>query len=72
MAMATNIDLLNKMLSKNGYQYSFIIDEIEVELDNGFQVLIKDDNTAYEIIYKGNLDVAHDEMEVICILEKYK
>lgn len=60
------------MLSKNDYQYSFIIDEIEVELNNGFQVLIKDDNTAYEIIYKDSLDVAHDEMEVIRILEKYK
>ncbi len=69
--MGTNIDLLIRMLNKEGYKYYFVIDEIEIELNNSV-VFIKDDVTAYEISYKNNNDVAFDEMEVLSIIESYK
>lgn len=69
--MGTNIDLLTRMLNKEGYKYSAMIDEIEIELNNSI-VFIKDDETAYEITYKDNFDVAYDEMEVLHIIQKYK
>ncbi|QIY35984.1 hypothetical protein [Staphylococcus hominis] len=69
--MGTNIDLLIRMLNKEGYKYSFVVDEIEIELNNSV-VFIKDDVTAYEITYKNNNDVAHDETEVLNIIENYK
>lgn len=69
--MGTNIDLLIRMLNKEGYKYSFVVDEIEIELNNSV-VFIKDDVTAYEIFYKNNNDVAHDETEVLNIIESYK
>ncbi|MCH4334924.1 hypothetical protein [Staphylococcus haemolyticus] len=69
--MSTNIDLLTRMLNKEGYKYSSMVDEIEIKLNNNI-VFIKDDETAYEITYKGNFDVAHDEMELLGIIESYK
>lgn len=70
--MSTNIDLLTRMLNKEGYKYSSMVDEIEVELNNGSVVFIKDDYSAYEIKYEDKIDVAHDEMELLGIIKKYK
>ncbi len=38
--MGTNIDLLTRMLNKEGYKYSAMVDEIEIELNNSI-VFIK-------------------------------
>lgn len=70
--MGTNIDVLIRKLDTEGYKYSFMVDEIEIELNNNYTVFIKDDYSAYEIKYKDKIDVAHDEMELLSILESYK
>jgi hypothetical protein len=69
--MGTNIDLLIRHLNKEGYKYSAMVDEIEIELNNSI-VFIKDDETTYEVTYKDNFDVAYDEMELLGIIESYK
>ena len=69
--MNTNIDLLIRMLEKNKYKYTFLIDEIKIELNNSV-VFIKDDVTAYEITYKNHSKVAHDETGVLSIIEELK
>ncbi|MBN4935981.1 hypothetical protein IDG47_25375 [Staphylococcus sp. EG-SA-6] len=48
-----------------------MVDEIEIELNNSI-VFIKDDETAYEVTYKDNFDVAYDEMELLGVIESYK
>jgi hypothetical protein len=69
--MGTNIDLLIRHLIKEGYKYSNMVDEIEIELNNSI-VFIKDDEKIYEVTYKDNFDVAYDEMELLGIIESYK
>ena len=69
--MNTNIDLLIRILEKNKYKYSFVVDEIEIKLNDNI-LLIKDDITAYEITYKNHSKVAHDETEAIVIIEELK
>ncbi len=67
--MGTNIDLLIRMLKKEEYNFSDDVDNVTVYLDER-EVIIKDDNSAYEINYDDINDVAFDENEVIALLER--
>lgn len=67
--MGTNIDLLIRMLKKQEYDFTDDVDTVTVYLEER-EVVIKDDNSAYEINYDDINDVAFDENEVIALLER--
>ncbi|EHR84403.1 TPA: hypothetical protein OVL37_002451 [Staphylococcus aureus] len=67
--MGTNIDLLIRMLKKQEYDFTDDVDTVTVYLEER-EVVIKDDNSAYEINYDEVNDVAFDENEVIALLER--
>lgn len=70
--MATNSDVLKRILEKEGYSIFSNIDSLEF-LMNDMKIEVKDDLTAYEVLVEGQVvSVCYDETEVMAVIESYK